>query len=370
MANVTAASPREDVRMRASFFVVGCVLVALACAIPWQAEAAPIPIRVVVVTTFEIGADTGDIPGEFQNWVERFPLPQTIAFPLGDRALRYDPVNGVLGIVTGEGAERGAASIMALGSDPRFDFSHAYWLIAGIAGVDPNAASVGSAAWADWVVNGDLGFEIDPRDAPPAWSTGIIPFDRTSPYSQPAPAADSMHGQLAYRLNPALVQWAYDLTRTTSLADDRHVRAVRAPYTAFPNAQRPPFVLRGDALASDRFWIGARMNTWAERWTAYWTHGRGHFVMTAEEDAGILQSLTFLGNAKRMDRQRVLVLRTASDYDAPGNGQTATTLLREDAVGGGESSYLEAIESAYLVGSRVVRELATHWSTYRDHTPE
>ena len=32
---------------------------------------APIPIKVVVVTMFEIGADLGDGPGEFQLWVER-----------------------------------------------------------------------------------------------------------------------------------------------------------------------------------------------------------------------------------------------------------------------------------------------------------
>lgn len=122
---------------------------------PTPSDAAPIPIHVVVVTTFELGADTGDVPGEFQFWVERLPLPDTLPFPVAYRPLRYNRARGVLGIVTGEGAERGAASIMALGSDPRFDLSHAYWLVAGIAGVDPNAGSVGSAAWARWVVNAD-----------------------------------------------------------------------------------------------------------------------------------------------------------------------------------------------------------------------
>ena len=31
------------------------------------------------------------------------------------------------------------------------------------------------------------------------------------------------------------------------------------------------------------------MNAWAERWVSYWTGGRGTFVMTAEEDAGIAE---------------------------------------------------------------------------------
>ena len=31
----------------------------------------PIEVKVVVVTMFERGADTGDQPGELQHWVER-----------------------------------------------------------------------------------------------------------------------------------------------------------------------------------------------------------------------------------------------------------------------------------------------------------
>jgi purine nucleoside permease len=334
-----------------------------------RAASAPIPIRVVVVTTFERGADTGDAPGEFQYWVQRLPLPATIAFPTGYRHLRYNAARGVLGIVTGEGAERGAASIMALGSDPRFDLSKAYWVIAGIAGVDPNAASVGSAAWADWVVNADLGFEVDARDMPAGWTTGILPFDRDAPYASPAPAPESIHGQEAYALDAHLAEWAYRLTADTPLPDDANLQAIRAEYARFPNALRAPFVLRGDSLCGDRFWVGASMNAWAERWVSYWTRGRGTFVMTAEEDAGIMQSLTFLAQAKRVDRSRVLVLRTASDYDTPGDGSDAASLLAHDANATGESAYREGLEAAYRVGSRVVLELSSHWDRYRERLP-
>ena len=44
-------------------------------------------------------------------------------------------------------------SMMALGLDPRFDLTHAYILINGIAGVDPKIASLGSAAWADYALD-------------------------------------------------------------------------------------------------------------------------------------------------------------------------------------------------------------------------
>lgn len=341
-------------------------------AIPSRAHAGitPIPVRVVIVTTFELGADTGDAPGEFQYWVERLPLPETLAFPQGYRQLRFNAARGVLGIVTGEGAERGAASIMALGSDPRFDLSKTYWIVAGIAGTDPNAASVGSAAWANWVVNGDLGFEIDARDAPPSWTTGIVPFDRTTPFAPPAPARESMHGQLAYELDANLVNWAYHRTAAIPLADDAALRAIRAPYARYPNATRPPFVLRGDTLSGDRFWIGASMNAWAEHWVSYSTAGHGTFVMTAEEDAGIMQSLTFLAQAGRVDLHRVLVLRTASDYAMPGDRGDAAGLLAQDASTTGESAYREALEAAYRVGSPIVTELSAHWDRYADRLPD
>ncbi len=352
---------------------IAALTATLLLALAWRgtlpAQSAPLPIRVVVVTTFEPGADAGDRPGEFQYWVERLPLPQTIPFPQAYRHLRYNPATRVLGIVTGEGAERGAASIMALGSDPRFDLSHAYWVIAGIAGVDPNVASVGSAAWANWVVNADLGFEIDPRDAPSTWSTGIVPFQRAAPFATPAPDADSIHGQQAYALDPGLVKWAYKRTASVPLADTPNLSAIRAAYKNFPNAQKPPFVLIGDSLCGDRFWVGASMNAWAEQWVSYWTGGHGTFAMTAEEDAGILQSLTFLAAAHRVDRQRVLVLRTASDFVEPGDGQNAAGLLENDTGKAGESAYREAIEAAYRVGSPVVDELAAHWQQYRTRVP-
>src|ERR1700738_4828620 len=109
------------------------------------AEERPIPVKVVVVTMFERGADTGDEPGEFQYWVERSKLDRVIAFPQGYHDLRMNR-DGVLGIVTGVGIAKAAASIMALGLDPRFDLRKAYWLVGGIAGIDPAGGSLGGAA--------------------------------------------------------------------------------------------------------------------------------------------------------------------------------------------------------------------------------
>ncbi len=115
------------------------------------APEALIRIKVVVVTMFERGEDTGDTPGEFQLWVEREHLDQILPLPAGYHHVRLSK-DGVLGMVTGVGTAKAAASVMALGLDPRFDFSKAYWIVTGIGGGDPADVSVGSAVWADYAV--------------------------------------------------------------------------------------------------------------------------------------------------------------------------------------------------------------------------
>jgi hypothetical protein len=62
-----------------------------------------IPVRVVVITTFQAGNDNDPTAGEFGNWVLNLPLPLTIPFPQGYHHLRYNRDLQVLGIVTGEG---------------------------------------------------------------------------------------------------------------------------------------------------------------------------------------------------------------------------------------------------------------------------
>src|SRR5271165_7227035 len=78
------------------------------------AKPAPIPVKVVVVTMFEVGADTGDAPGELQYWVERDHLDQVFPLPAAYHDARMNS-DGELGIVTGQGTAHAAATIMALG---------------------------------------------------------------------------------------------------------------------------------------------------------------------------------------------------------------------------------------------------------------
>jgi len=325
--------------------------------------AEPLPVKVVVVTMFERGADTGDQPGEFQFWVEREKLDRVLAFPQGYHDLRMNG-DGVLGVVTGIGTAKAAATIMALGLDPRFDLRKAYWVVAGIAGIDPADGSLGSAAWAEWVVDGDLAHEIDAREIPSDWKTGYIPLRKSTPYEQPRRLPNE--GE-SYQLHGPLVEWAYRLTKDVKLADSAALRERREQFTG-AQARRAPFVLKGDTLSSMTFWHGRRMNEWANDWVRYHTGGAGNYVTTAMEDTGTLQSLTFLAKAGRVDLQRVLVLRTASNFDQPRDGLTPAESLAETKIGS-YAAYVPALEAAWRVGSAVVRELVKGWAKYRDALP-
>jgi purine nucleoside permease len=322
-----------------------------------------IPVKVVVVTMFERGADTGDQPGEFQNWVEREKLDRVIKFPQGWRDLRMNK-DGVLAICTGVGTARAAASIMALGMDPRFDLTKAYWLVAGIAGIDPLDGSIGSAAWAEWVLDGDLAHEIDAREIPADWKTGMIPLRKSKPYEMPRRLPDE--GEV-YQLDGRLVDWAFELTKNVKLEDNEAMRAQRERYGAAA-ARRPPFVLRGDTMSSGTFWHGKKLSEWANDWTKYYTDGKGEYVTTAMEDTGTLQSLTWLQAAGKADRRRVLVLRTASNFDQQRDGITASASLAETKIGG-YVAYLPSLDAAHRVGSVVVHELVRDWKRYRDAMP-
>ena len=312
---------------------------------------------------FEIGEDEGDTAGEFQLWKTRHPLTERVAFPHGHHDLYLNPDTGVLGIVTGIGTMKSAATTMALGLDQRFDLSRAYWLVAGIAGIDPEDASIGSAAWSTWLVDGDLGHEIDAREIPEDWDYGYFarhtkfPFDPDRPQNK---------GEV-FKTNGALRDWAFELTRNVELGDSAELREARSAYVDHPNALRPPFVTTGGHIAAMTFWHGALMNEWANRWVNYWSDGATDFVTSAMEETGTFQAITYLHNIGRVDKNRFMVLRAGSNFTMPPPGVgAAENLLKENT---GYAGLNTAVESLYKVGSVVVSELLDNWPNYRDNVP-
>jgi purine nucleoside permease len=322
------------------------------------AAATPIKIKVVVVTTFEVGEDTGDAPGEFQYWVEREKLTEKMEFPGGVRGLRINAAHDVLGVVTGMTLANAGPSIVALGLDPRFDLTHAYWLVDGIAGVDPADGTIGTAAWASWVVN-DVNRQLDSAEMPKGWPYGLFVIGAKGPGEMPAkPMTDN-----AYPLNAGLAGWAYGLTKDVKIPDSAVMAADRTRWVGFPEAMKGPTVIRGDSYASDSYWHGAVMTRYANDWVSQWTKGKGNFAMANMEDAAIAEGLLRLDRMHKADYSRLMVLRVGSNYTMQAPGQTAVQSVT--------SPYIKstAYEDCWVVGSVVVRELVGHWGRYEGMVP-
>lgn len=314
-------------------------------------------IKAVILAAFE--PDEGPAPGEFRLWREREHLTRELPFPQGYRPLWLSE-SGVLGIVTGVGAARAAASVMALGLDPRFDLTRAHFLISGVAGIDPSRGSLASVVLPEYIVDGNLTHELDAREIPADWPDGFVPIGKSRPYEQPREARFNREDGIVFRLHAPLVRWAWELTRELPLQDTQPMAERRAHFQPAQTAQRAPHVLCGDELSSTTFWHGRLLSHRARRWVDYQTRGKADYALTAMEDTGILQALHFVSNAGRVDLTRVLVVRAASNYDQQRTGITAPESLAETRVAT-YSAYLPALENAHRVGHTILAALLQTW---------
>lgn len=123
-------------------------------------------------------------------------------------------------------------------------------------------------------------------------------------------------------------------------------------------------MLLGESFASCRYWHGAVMQEWADDWTSFYTDGKGLCAMTNMEDHGIANALTRLAAMGKMDFQRVLFLRTGSNFSMPPKGESAAASMVAEYQG-----MLPALEAAYQVGGVVVAELLSGWMTYETTPP-
>ena len=311
---------------------------------------------------FEVGADTGDQPGEFQYWVERDHLDRIYPLPAAYHAARMN-ADGEMAVLTGQGTAHAAATIMALGLDPRFDLTHAYWIVAGIAGAIPAKPRLALRSGRD-----GLSMATSATRSMPARSRPIGPPATSLCASQSPLSRPPLHSTARSMRSTSLAEWAFNLTRSTPLADSDHLKEIRANFDGAA-AQRPPFVTMGDEISSSTYWHGTLFDAWAAEWVPYFTGGKGEFATTAMEDTGTLQSLRVPGQcAWRVDCQRVLVLRTVSNYDRQPRGMTAAESLARQRIGK-YSGYLPSLEAAYTVGHVVVSELLSHWTKYQQTIP-
>ena len=257
--------------------------------------------------------------------------------------------DGVCDVITGMGHANAAASISALVYSKRFDLTKAYFLIAGIAGIDPGQGTLGSAAWARFIVDYGLSWEIDAREMPAGWPYGYFGINTTGPSQKPP----FDYRTEVYRLDEGLLQRALRLSKDVVLDDDPDAQTFRAKYKSSP-AGDPPKVIQCDTASADTWFAGNALGQRARDWVKLLTDGTGTYCTTEQEDNATFEVLKRASAIGKLDLSRVAVLRTGSDFDRPYPGQTdADGLVNYGAQGG----FVPAISNLYKAGAPLVADI-------------
>jgi purine nucleoside permease len=312
------------------------------------------PVKVMIVTMFG---------PEAQAWLDKLGPWQDV--PVAGLSPDYPAVHcnrqDVCVVTTGMGYANAASSIMALTFSSRFDLRHTYFLVSGIAGVDPARGTLGSAAWAKYLVDFGLQWELDAREIPPGWSGGYLGINTKNPTDKPP----LDYRNEVFQLNPQLADAAYALSRNVKLSDNPQAQAARAKFDYAP-ANQPPTVIQCDESSGNTWFSGTLLGERAREWTRILTDGKGVYCMTAQEDNATFEALKRAASAKRVDLNRVAVLRTGSDFDRPHAGQTSVDNLLNYADQGG---FPLATANLYLAGNPLVQDIVRNWRAWRDGVP-
>lgn len=247
----------------------------------------------------------------------------------------------------------------ALTFSPLFDFRETYFLIAGIAGINPKISTLGSVGFARYAVQVALQYEFDAREIPQNFSTGYVPQGSTSPSEYP----QTEYGTEVFEVNVALRDMAIAFAKTAKLNDSTTAQAYRANYasvSAYKAASEGPSVLATDVATSDVYFSGTLLGEAFENTTKLFTNGSGVYGTTAQEDNATLEALLRGAIKNLTDFSRIIVMRTASDFDRPYAGESDLVNLFYADQGGFEP----ALMNIYLAGIKVVEGILQGW----DHT--
>jgi purine nucleoside permease len=263
-------------------------------------------------------------------------------------------------IVTGMGYANAASSMTALVYSHVFDLSKTYFIIGGIAGIDPEQGTLGTAAWARYAVDYGYSDEIDAREMPADWPYGYFGIGTESPTSPP-PAG--YRG--TFQLDEQMLEAAVHITQSVQLEDSMAAQAARAMYPSAP-ADQPPVVTQCDVVSSDTWFAGSALTQRARDWVKLATNGAGNYCTSAQEDNATLEVLARAGSAGTIDISRVALVRTASDFNAPYPGQTDADGLVGSLGDGGLSLSVDNLAATI---APLVQAIVTNWSTWQAGAP-
>ncbi|KAH6847526.1 purine nucleoside permease [Chaetomium sp. MPI-CAGE-AT-0009] len=267
-------------------------------------------------------------------------------------------------LTTGEGEINAASSTAALALSPRFDLRQTYFLVAGIAGVNPRRATLGGVALARYAVQVALQHELDAREMPDGFETGYVPFGAAEPYADPG----IWYGTEVMELNGGLRDRAFEFARRGELVDSEDAVAYRGRYGTrmgeevhdhpFAAGVGGPEVVKCDAATSDVYYSGKLLSESFERITEVWTDGTGVYCMTAQEDNATLEVLVRMAVYGLVDFGRVIVMRTGRVQLRP---PASRRHPYDHLLGLHQNGFDIAIENIFRAGVEIVKGILQDW---------
>ncbi|KAJ7707659.1 purine nucleoside permease-domain-containing protein [Mycena rosella] len=217
--------------------------------------------------------------------------PEAANIPFqGFAALPRCPDGSVCLLTTGQAEINAASTLSSLLHSRVFDLTSTYFLVAGIAGVNPKIATIGAVTFAKYAVQ-------------------PCAFDRVFPLGATAPGqlAGSWDGTEVFEVNDAFRQKAFALAKTAALNDTVEAQQARALYSnssSFPAGAAHPRVVLCDTATSDTFWNGDLLGQMVENTTRVLTNGFAEYCTTQQEDNATLNALLRGALSYRVDFAR------------------------------------------------------------------
>lgn len=147
-----------------------------------------------------------------------------------------------------------------------------------------------------------------------------------------------------------------NFAKDVQLKDSSTAAAFRERFPQAP-ANQPPSLVACDGATSDVYYSGPILGTAFDNYTSLITNGTGKYCATAQEDSAIFEAFLRGAKAGLIDFGRIIVMRTAANFDRPPPDITPYQFFFNTDAGG----FLPSVENLALVGVPIVQGIINEW---------
>ncbi|GLR69129.1 purine nucleoside permease [Agaribacter marinus] len=310
----------------------------------------PVEVKVFIAAMFEIGENSGDKPGEFQFWYERYFAETSNTFSIdvpGALNKVFCNEDGICGSVLGMGKVGSSSSLQAILLHPGLQFNNAYFLLSGVAGTPPSKGTIGDVSIATYVIDYDLGHR---------WAKGEVPDGQ--PLFMPRKGYEAIR---CYAMPITLTKLAKNVISNVKLEDDPTAKAYRQRYGS-AQSNKTPSVIFGTHVTGDTFFHGPGLSNEAQYISELYQ--TDDYVITEMEASALMQVLS-----RHQLEHRAISLRAAVNFDQ-GHSEESTLAHLDPAPGETAGGFVQSLRNMYVVGEAMTDALSKNWTHWKTLSPE